>query len=87
MVDNEKEEHGYIINKYTENIIGGLIPKRIVPFDYYEERNVDVEIKNWIERSDAEFAVVVGDAGFGKTSLLCNLANKIIREKKYIVFF
>jgi energy-coupling factor transporter ATP-binding protein EcfA2 len=87
MMDNKKEEYTHEINRYTRNIIDGLIPKRIVPFDYYEERNIDKEIKNWIERSEGEFAVIVGEAGFGKTSLLCNLANLILNEEQYTVFF
>ena len=88
MRDNKKEEYGYAVNEYTKNLIAGLIPKRIVPFDYYEERDIDSEVKNWIERSDGDFAVVAGDAGFGKTSLLCNLANKFLnKEEDYAVFF
>ena len=87
MIDNKKEEYAHAINRYTENIIEGLIPKRIVPFDYYEERDVDEEVKNWIEGSDRGFAVIVGDAGFGKTNLLCNLANKFLNEEQYAVFF
>ena len=87
MSDNEKEDYGYEINRHTKNIIDGLIPKRIVPFDYYEERDIDEEVKNWIERSEGEFAVVVGDAGFGKTNLLCNLANELLNEEQYAVFF
>jgi HEAT repeat protein/energy-coupling factor transporter ATP-binding protein EcfA2 len=89
MIDNRKEEYTHEVNRHTKNIIDGLIPKRIVPFDYYEERDVDEEIKNWIERSEGEFAAVVGDAGFGKTSLLCNLANELLKAKEehYTVFF
>ena len=87
MIDNRKEEYAHVINRYTKNIIEGLIPKRIVPFDYYEERDVDEEVKNWIERSEGEFAVVVGEAGFGKTSLLCNLANELLKEEHYTIFF
>ena len=87
MIDNKKEEYAHVINSYTKNIIDGLIPKRIVPFDYYEERGIDEEVKNWLERSDGGFAVIVGDAGFGKTSLLCNLANVILNEEQYTVFF
>lgn len=87
MIDNKKEEYTHVINSYTKNIIEGLIPKWIVPFDYYEERDVDEEAKNWTERSEGGFAVVVGDAGFGKTSLLCNLANEFLNEEHYVVFF
>jgi DNA replication protein DnaC len=84
MVDNKKEKYAHAINSYTKNIIEGLIPKRIVPFDYYEGRNIDEEVKNWIERSDGGFAVIVGDAGFGKTSLLCNLANALLSGAKIL---
>ena len=87
MIDNKKEEYAHAINSYTKNIIEGLIPKRIVPFDYYEERDVDEEVKNWIESNDREFAVVVGEAGFGKTNLLSNLANEFLKEEQYTVFF
>jgi energy-coupling factor transporter ATP-binding protein EcfA2 len=87
MIDNRKEDYTHEINSYTRNIIESFIPKLIVPFDYYEERDVDEEVKNWIERSDGGFAVIVGDAGFGKTSLLCNLANVILNEEQYTVFF
>ena len=88
MMGNKKEEYGCAVNEYTKNLIAGLIPKRIVPFDYYEERDIDSEMKNWIERTDGDFAVVAGDAGFGKTSLLCNLANKFLnKEEDYAIFF
>lgn len=87
MIDNKKEEYAHAINRHTKNIIDGLIPKRIVPFDYYEERKIDEEIKNWIEISEGKFAVIVGDAGFGKTNLLCNLANVLLNEEQYTVFF
>ena len=87
MIDNKKEEYAHAINSHTKNIIEALIPKRIVPFDYYEERDVDEEVKNWIERSEGEFVVIIGDAGFGKTSLLCNLANELLKEGHYVVFF
>jgi len=87
MIDNKKEEYTHEVNRHTKNIIDGLIPKRIVPFDYYEERGIDKEVKNWIEISEGKFAVIVGDAGFGKTNLLCNLANVLLNEEQYTVFF
>ena len=87
MIDNKKIEYAHAINSHTKNIIEALIPKRIVPFDYYEERKIDEEVKNWIERSEGDFAVIIGEAGFGKTSLLCNLANELLKEEHYAVFF
>jgi 3-methyladenine DNA glycosylase AlkC/energy-coupling factor transporter ATP-binding protein EcfA2 len=87
MMDNKKEEYAHAINRHIKNIIDGLIPKRIVPFDYYEERDIDEDVKNWLERSEGDFAVIIGDAGFGKTSLLCNLANELLNEEQYTVFF
>jgi hypothetical protein len=76
MIDNRKEDYTHEINRYTRNIIDGLIPKRIVPFDYYEERDIDEEVKNWIERSDGGFAVIVGEAGLRKR----------IDEKNKVIF-
>ena len=86
MMDNERD-YGSEINRYTKNLIEGFIPKRIVPFDYYEKRDVDEDVKNWIKSSDREFAVIVGDAGLGKTSLLCNLASELLKEEQYAIFF
>nr|QNT35523.1 hypothetical protein NCGJLENL_00007 [uncultured Methanosarcinales archaeon] len=87
MIDNKKVDYAHAINRHTKNIIDSLIPKRIVPFDYYEERDLDEEVKNWIERSDGGFAVIIGEAGFGKTSLLCNLANEFLNKEHYAVLF
>lgn len=87
MMATEKVDYGNKVNEHTKKVIRDLNPKGTDTFDYYEERDVDTEVHNWIERSDIGFAVVVGDAGFGKTSLLCNLANELLNEEHYAVFF
>ena len=76
-----------LVNSYTENIVKGLIPQRILPFDCYEKRKIDSEVKRWIEDGRIDFAVITGDARFCKTNLLCTLATELMRNGKFALIW
>ena len=81
------QDYSLAVNSYTKNLIDGLIPKRIIPFDFYEERDIDRDVRDWIQDGGRDFAVILGDAGMGKTNLLCKLADELIKGGQFAVFF
>ena len=81
------QDYSLAVNSYTKNLIDVLIPKRIIPFDFYEQRDIDCDVRDWIQDRGRDFAVILGDAGMGKTNLLCKLADELIKGGQFAVFF
>lgn len=76
-----------LIEEYTRSCIECLASSRIVGKEFHIERNLEQDIKEWISESETGFALIVGEAGIGKTHLLCNLAKYYQTDGNYAVVF
>jgi predicted ATPase len=76
-----------LFKEYTQDNIERLVPQKIVPFEYYVRRKIEDDVYSWIENNERGFSIVVGGAGVGKTSLLCNIASAYLKKENYTVLF
>ncbi|PKP59042.1 MAG: hypothetical protein CVT88_06340 [Candidatus Altiarchaeales archaeon HGW-Altiarchaeales-1] len=74
------------IRKYGQEVINGLLSFG-VPLEYCIERKTEKEIEGRIKKGDKGFCLIIGEAGNGKTTLLCKLAQIYLKDEKYCTFF
>jgi len=75
------------VNAYTRVLIESLLSKQLVLFEDQVERELLKETEKWVKSGEHAFAVIVGEAGIGKTQMLCTLAWRLLQEKEYSILF
>lgn len=76
-----------MIESRTRQYLKSLYPVKLVENEHNLQREINSEIENWIENNRTGFAVLVGEAGVGKTHLLANLASIYLDNPSFSVLF
>ena len=74
-------------NAHTRVVIESLLSRQLVPFEDQVERGLLHGAENWVRSGERAFAVIVGEAGIGKTQMLCTLAWRLVQEEGHGVLF
>lgn len=55
--------------------------KKYIPELYVKRVEIETEFEEFLEQQDKNACVVVGEAGIGKTNLLCHLSEKLVQTR------
>lgn len=68
------------IRETTERKLKNLLNKKYFPEYYIDRELIDSNLKQFIEISNLPMLIIAGDAGLGKTSLICNYINYLFQD-------